>query len=158
MLPAVIFLVLLLFLPVAYFFGEMTSDVAADRQRLIGDLEEKRATWSTNKPDQFQYLIRRRCFCGEEIVRPFKVIVRNGAVRVLAIDDAPVKMLPAIASVEDLFDVLEKAIREADRVSVAYSDEYAFPVQIRIDWSSEVIDEEDSYQISSFEVIKTHAE
>jgi len=157
-LSAVFFLLLLLFLPVAAFFGMKVSDLPEDRQRLLDEMQERRVAWLASRPAHFQYQLRRECFCGEVMTRPFKIVEHDNTVRVLAIDDALVERLPDVASVGDLFDILETGIREADRVKVAFHEEYAFPPQISINWFANVTDNEDRYYVSNFEVVDHRSE
>lgn len=63
-------------------------------------------------------------------------------------------LLPDTLSIDSFFELLANAVGEADRVSVAYHETFGFPTEIHIDWSVRSVDDEDTYRIDQFVVIR----
>ena len=157
---AVVLLLLILFLATGYFFFVPDSDVSPDRQSLLLEIDESRVAWKSTKPTEFTYVIRRSCFCPRRITRPFQVTESSGIVRATIPETSatgsesdPVE-LPDTLSIESVFQLLSDAVREAARISVAYDETFGFPTEVRIDWSARTVDDEDTYRIDQFVVIR----
>jgi len=157
---AVVLLLLILFLATGYFFFVPDSEVTPDRQSLLLEIDESRAAWEATKPAEFTYVIRRSCFCPRRITRPFRVSESSGIVRATVPETSPIGSesdlveLPDTLSIDSVFELLADAVREADRINIAYDETFGFPTEIRIDWSARTIDDEDTYRIDQFVVIR----
>lgn len=105
-----------------------------------------RAQWEETDPGSYRYDYFRGCFCAGPVGR-FVVTVTDGTVTAVVTEPdgepAPESALGAFATVEDLFQVVEDAIRnEVDGFRVGYHPEYGFPTLIDIDRDKHAIDDE----------------
>ncbi len=99
-------------------------------------LTEARTHWDRQDVASYSYILELECFCAPASqLRPVLATVQNGAVTsVLYWDENPAKRTPAPAdvfapydTVEELFDVVEEAIRrDADVLQVGYDPSTAF--------------------------------
>ena len=157
---AVVVLLLALFLTIGYFFFVADYEVAPDRQGPLRKVDESRAAWEATKPAEFAYVIRRSCFCPSRITQPFQVTESSGILRATVSGGPPsdsasdLLALPDTLSIDSLFDLLANAVREADRIEVAYDETFGYPAEIHIDWSIQSVDDEDRYRIEQFTIIE----
>jgi Family of unknown function (DUF6174) len=156
---AVILLLVILFIAVGYFFYLTDEEVPDQRQFALQELAARRTAWVSARPAAFRYVIRRSCFCPARITRPFEVTERDGIVRatVPVGSEAGLQpgdsILPDVRSIDEVFDLAERAIRDSDAVAIDYDPAFGFPVNIRIDWHADTVDDEDSYGITDFVVL-----
>jgi hypothetical protein len=112
------------------------------------DLNAAIARWESLGWQDYNMRIIRGCFClwaGEH-----EVIVRDGAV----VDVRPVEEWQEpvgrgweyFPSIDDLFDEIGRAAREADDLQVVYN-EKGYPDTISIDWIAEAVDDEMAYSV-----------
>jgi hypothetical protein len=125
-----------------------------DQTREERELARARRNWSLSYVDDYDYVLRRRCFCqlGGEAVR---VSVRRGAVVDLELESSgqPLSLTWAHAypPVTGLFTLLQEAIdRDAYVVDAIYDGQYGIPIDIWVDYSPDVADEETGYEVASF--------
>lgn len=123
--------------------GIVDSDPWDDRRL---ELNVARAHWAAADPGSYRFTFFRGCFCAGPIGR-YVVTVTDGTVTAAVgePDGDPVAdaALGQFATMEDLFDVIEDAIRnEADGFQVAYDPEYAFPTLIDLDRDENAVDDE----------------
>jgi len=116
------------------------------------DLAEARARWEGVGPESYEFAVLRSCFCPKEWRGPVRVAVSSGvAVDWTYVDEGtavPESLQPHFPTVAGLFDVLEDAYeRQAETVRVTYDAETGAPVEIWIDYQSNVADEELGFTI-----------
>jgi hypothetical protein len=118
----------------------------------INDLEAAKAQWRTAAVTSYTYSLRRSCFCPPESVGPVEISVVNGQVvqRTLVDTGASVTDVDRWPDVEGLFEYAERALREADEVTVDYHPDYGFPVQVNADWIRQAVDDEENLTVLSF--------
>ncbi|MBP6176930.1 MAG: hypothetical protein KA480_01330 [Anaerolineales bacterium] len=94
---------------------------------------------------------------------PLTIEVQNGKTvsimdkdgNVIAPDDQFAEYYLRYSNMESIFDNLEADISgEADEVIVTYDPAYGFPSQVSIDFIKEAVDDETSYTISYFQLLK----
>lgn len=124
-----------------------------------GQLQRYRARWAARVPPAYRYTIRVGCFCPSELTQPVEVEVRDGAPTAMigATSRKPVQsaQFGEAAPIEQLFVVIQRAIdQNADRVSVEYDPDFGYPRAIAIDYRRNALDDEITYTIEKFEVIK----
>lgn len=68
--------------------------------------------------------------------------------------DKDYEYLASYATVNRLFSTIQRASITADTVNVQYDETYGFPVSISIDSNRNMQDDEMSYRVSNFEVLK----
>jgi hypothetical protein len=113
----------------------------------LDDLETAERLWSAVGPTSYVYAIERLCFCGESARGPVRLTVVEGTVsaRTYVESGAPVEGIAAdwFPEVEGLFGVVREALSEgAATVRVTYDPVNGVPVDIWIDYSETIIDEE----------------
>lgn len=119
----------------------------------VGDLSEARARWAARGWSDYDLRIMRGCFClgaGE-----FDVWVRDDAVAaVWGVENQSTEVRSDqwayFPTMDDLLDLVDRALREADEVTVAWDDR-GWPSRIDIDWYRDAVDDEISYRIDAVE-------
>lgn len=122
------------------------------------DFNESLKKWQENNLSNYIFTLDRYCFCGGGPY-PAKVVVKADTIfSVLDPDsqepvsiDSTLTYTDIYPTIDDLFDLIQDAKdRDADRLDVRYDDRYGFPLDIDIDYSKEMVDEEMRYEITSF--------
>lgn len=113
----------------------------------------QRAKWEAAQAGTYHFTIVRGCFCingGEHTV-----FVTDGKVTsaysVWQEEYYPADQLSYFETIDDLFDMLERAREEADEVEVTFSDR-GYPTELVIDWIKEAVDDEIAFSISSLTI------
>ncbi|MGH7507018.1 MAG: DUF6174 domain-containing protein [Longimicrobiales bacterium] len=120
-----------------------------------GDLEDARERWAAAAIDNYTFVLQRSCFCagGNE---PVRIVVRDGVPASYTVvetgDPLPQEWREAYPTVEELFDIIEDAIEDADEIVVSYDSARGYPVRVDIDYIGRAIDDEMGYIISEFRV------
>ena len=125
-----------------------------DYSREERDLDRARRNWSLSDVEDYDYVLRRRCYCelGGE---PVRVTVRNGFVVDLEVESTgellPLSWAHRYPPVTGLFSLVRQAIdRGAFQVDAIYDQQYGVPIDIWVDYSRNVADEETGYEVDSF--------
>ena len=126
------------------------------------DFKANYEKWQSKNPSYYTFTIDRQCFCPRGNF-PAKIEIEDDNIaRVLDPDTGepiPEDSLgtPSLTysdvypTINDLFELLEEAIdNNADRIDVSYNQRIGYPVKIYIDYSTSTVDEEISYEISSY--------
>ena len=116
------------------------------------ELAAARLRWTMRGPESYSVTISRSCECTPEMTGPVVVTVRNGVVqsRVYTSTGAAVAAgsIELFPSVEGLFRLIEDAIdQRAARLVVQYDPTLGHPIVISIDWASDTVDDEVTYQV-----------
>lgn len=130
--------------------------VAPEGPSNIRDLVAARARWNLRGAANYTIRGSTNCFCvyGGQVV---DVAVTNGVVTgvtLVATNTAvPSELAAGFRSVEQLFDVIDEAIRkDAQRLEVEYDADRGFPTRLWIDWSDRIADEEYGFNITAVTV------
>lgn len=114
-------------------------------------LEAARLRWEAAAIDDYTWSFTRLCFCPQLTV---EVTVEAGQpVRESVEDDDRFPAEPAeleFRTMEELFDVIEREIRESDEVTVEYDAETGRVLRFDADRITEAVDDELGYQVESF--------
>jgi hypothetical protein len=119
--------------------------------------DEARRTWLRFGPLDYQYEVIQSCFCAVPAVGRTVVVVVAGDVIVDAWvrstgESLPASTWPFLPTVEDLFDLVDRAIRQrADRLDVRYDGRFGYPRLVDVDWDRTTIDEE--IRIEAFNLV-----
>lgn len=81
-------------------------------------LQRARDLWQSNGPSNYTWTVERICYCPPQRVH---ATVSDGEAE--AVKGASGPGLKQIAVMEDLFDLIEKEIRQADKVTASYDPE-----------------------------------
>ncbi|HMN10496.1 MAG TPA: DUF6174 domain-containing protein [Gemmatimonadaceae bacterium] len=121
------------------------------------DLDRARRTWSANFIDDYEYVVRRDCFCtlGGVAVR---IVVQNHQVISREIDGSftpvPSSLAYLYPTVDGLFAIIQDALdRRADRVDASYDRAYGFPTDFYIDYNRRIADDEEGYTLIRFRAL-----
>ena len=118
------------------------EELAANRQR-----------WAAQGPDDYRFTYTRTCFCMPQDRGPFEVTVRGGEVAAATYrgeGEPSDRALSEYQTVEDLFALLAEAYdRDAARVDVTYDPATGQPTSFYIDYSEQIADEEDGFDVES---------
>ena len=116
------------------------------------ELAQARRLWGDSAPAAYSITISRGCFCPQEVPSPVVVAVRNGVIesRHYKTTGAPVSAAYAdgFPGVDGLFDVIEDALKRADRVDATYDPTLGYPVQVSIDYIKNAIDDELAFGVT----------
>jgi hypothetical protein len=116
----------------------------------LDDLSAKQSTWSEWSGGTYSFVVFRGCFCAwggavwiqvmdQEITAAF-LTERN--------EPVPPEHFNELHTIDELFDMIQRAEREADEIEVEWADE-GYPSHVFIDWIEEAIDDELFLEISS---------
>ena len=145
-------------LPVLILAVASCSGEQATSTRDIADLAAAKRRWAQFAPAAYQITVTPSCFCPIEAVRPAIVTVRNGQVESRRYEDTGTDVPAAFATgyptVDDLFDIITKAIGSGtvETVNVVYDATRGFPVSVLIDGSARIADDEMFYATRDFTV------
>lgn len=159
-LIAVALLLLILFASAGYVLMLPDSGGNAARSASSASLESNLALWQSRRPNAFEYVVERSCFCAPDYTRPYRVRERAGqrdttyASPLSTRDVVDTGPPPEPVGIDELFALLAEAIPQADEVSAVYDPAFGFPTRITIDWSYAMADEEQRFSIRDFEVIE----
>lgn len=91
----------------------------------IIDVESARARWTVEGFESYRYDLERICFCVPEAREPVTIEVRNGVVTAVASRNTWASMLGsevvAWPTIEELFEMIERAEADGERVSVEFA-------------------------------------
>ena len=125
---------------------EPTGDGASD------DLARARARWEAAALDDYDLRMARLCFCA--FVGEVRVEVRGGVRTAVVVEDEgpgqPLEatLVPYYPTVEGLFDLVEQALDdEVAELRVTYHPDLGYPMELWVDTSRAVADEEYGYDV-----------
>lgn len=127
--------------------------VAPDDPVTTRELVAARARWNLQGAANYTMRGSAQCFCvhgGREV----EIDVAGGRVTRVRLADTgapvPTEIGASYRSVEELFDMVDEAIRTgAHRIEVSYDAQRGFPTQLWIDWSDRVADEEYGFRTTA---------
>lgn len=113
------------------------------------ELHTAHARWKALRLENYDFELTRSCFCPD--TTPHLVEVRNGKVStVRRLSDGlvvPLEQASWVLTVDQFFEQLAVASREAASWSAEYDARTGVPEQIDIDWILEMADDEDSFTL-----------
>jgi hypothetical protein len=121
-------------------------------------LDDARGRWASQGISSYQFKVSRLCFCAPDARRPLLVVVQRG--QVSSMTDAETgaaftgdPFMPV--TVDGLFAAIDDAIeRDADQIDVRYDPQLGYPLEIAIDYSQQMADEEVTYFASDLVPIR----
>lgn len=130
---AVVLLLLILFVSAAYFFVVPTPDKVRAQEDALGVLAENRAAWESSQPASFRYVVDRDCNCEPAYVEPYIATEHGGsraAIFNVEVESASGEFLsspPDPIWIGDIFDLVERSLRDDKVVEVQYDQDLGFP-------------------------------
>jgi len=118
------------------------------------DLARARRTWNNNRIEDYEFVVRRNCFCALGGVSVL-VVVQNDIVVAREVDGTgapiPGNLAYAYPSIDGLFGVIQDAIdQRAYEIETDYDRDYGFPTDFYIDYRRGVADDEEGYVLVRF--------
>jgi Family of unknown function (DUF6174) len=127
----------------------MGNKDAEERARLL----HARARWHAAGISDYSYEMRKLCFCPPEVVGPFAITVRGGAVASVVYVSTGAAVVPVAErhpTVDGLFAVVEATLeRNPDRLTIDYDSELGYPRRIEVDTIVRAADDEVTYEATS---------
>jgi hypothetical protein len=126
------------------------------------DFERNRQTWQDANITHYRFQLSISCFCAFRDQMPLTVEVQDEQIVYMAATDGTLVLdtdpnypfYAPHATIDLLFAEIEAAVDSgAESVTVTYDPTYGFPVEIAIDQSQQMADEEMYYSISNFEAL-----
>ena len=115
-------------------------------------MREAEQLWQLRRPARYEYTVQRQCFCGEDARGPVRVTVDGETIVSQTYDDGRAVDAPAdewFPSVDGLFAVLRDAFaRDAHEIRVSYDPQLGVPVELWIDYSQNIADEELGFTVT----------
>ena len=123
-------------------------------------LNQNRDKWTAQGISHYRFNLTVSCFCPFFEVNPVTVEVLDG--KIVSMTGADGQPLPdnfrsefeRAGTVEQLFAIVEYSLANADQVEVTYDAGYGFPSSISVDQIKMAMDDEISYYVENFEVLK----
>lgn len=100
------------------------------------DLRSAQERWQQAGPARYAYTYR----AGAQALVEARVTVRDGRAALTRVQGA--ELSADEVTVEALFDLVARALREADDVDVTYDDRYGFPARLQVDPAADTVDDE----------------
>lgn len=126
------------------------------------ELSQNQEKWQDAGITHYQMQLNISCFCAFRDQMPLTVEVLDGQIVAMTAADGTLvldtdpnyEFFAPHATIDLLFADIQSAVDEgAASVNVTYDATYGFPVDIAIDFSQEMADEEMYYSVSGFEAL-----
>lgn len=122
------------------------------------ELNQNRRQWEAQGIEDYRFVARRACYCGQEAVGPVVVEVRDGEIAAQSYQETDQPVTSTYAglwpTMDGVFDIVQDAIdRDAHQIRVEYDPQHGFPTSITIDYMEHAIDEELGFIVGAFEVL-----
>ena len=121
------------------------------------ELESARERWERVGPSAYRTTQTHLCFCGIELRGPVTIrVTAAGTTRTYVSDgrSVPADRVRFFPTVEELFDEIESALDEgADQVRATYDPTTGAPLDVFIDYSERMADEEQGWTLTPPEPI-----
>lgn len=111
--------------------------------------DDHREKWSARSSGDYTFVMNRGCFCFPAGVFDVEVVdyAIVSMVNVNSGESVPPENFEYVHTIEQMFDLIEQAEKDADRFSVEYARE-GYPTMISIDWIERAADDEIWYSVS----------
>ena len=157
---AVVLLLLILFVSAAYFFMIPAPDTPAQGRDILAEVAAKRRLWESMRPASFRYVVDRDCYCDPTYVEPYVALEERGrrtaafTIEVESTGGDFISVPPDPVWIDDLFDLVERSVREGQSVAVEYDDEFGFPVSIVVQPEPAPPDSRFRVEVRDFEILE----
>lgn len=124
------------------------------------DLAKHRDQWEAQGISHYRFDLTIACFCPFSDIIPVRVEVQDGKiVSMLDTNGHPLRpeiqaTFAAAGTIDNLFDLAGENLTNADKVEITYDEQYGFPASISVDRIELAVDDEISYFVENFEVLK----
>ena len=117
-------------------------------------LNQNRTKWASEMKPDYRFNFRWICFCVPEYIKLANISVRQNTIdsATFVEDGVPIvaEGLERYQTIEELFDFIQEAIDEnAHSISAGYHSELGYPMDVWIDYSAGIADEERGFKIDN---------
>jgi hypothetical protein len=147
-----IFFVVLFFYSCDAQDGIITSPITED----FSEIQDPKERWDAYGLDNYRIHQKRGCEC----LPPFewKVVVYDDSVQSISYEEGQSEkrdeqILRVAKTVNDLFDLIERAKDSAHYMEVKFHGKYGYPTLVKIDFVKNIADDEVQYEMSGLEKI-----
>ena len=120
-------------------------------------LDAAQDRWNLVNADNYVFEFQRLCFCASDFVRPVRIEVLDGKVNSAIYVDTgePISLpLTSVLTIDGLLDEIRDATDGmAFSVIADYDADLGYPTSVSIDYIEHAIDDEMSFNVSSFQLI-----
>lgn len=142
--PVRAFLLFALLLPFS------ACQIAGPDDARTSTVQEQKARFEARYGTTYSFNVMRGCFCANGGEHWVQVADGNVVAAVQLYDQEPVPadQLEWLETMDEVFDMIQRAETEADRLDVTWS-EFGYPAEFYIDWIEEAADDEMGMTISN---------
>ncbi|MDJ0759291.1 MAG: DUF6174 domain-containing protein [Woeseiaceae bacterium] len=157
-LLAGVIMLLIIFVSAGYILTLPAPEQTDSSDTRLQEIDSQRRLWQRRRPDAYEYVVDRDCNCDADYADPYRVTVdaTGKTFRFDADYGAPgLGYGPAEpADIDLLFDLIEAAIVAGHTVFVFYDSDYGYPTNARIIRDGASLDEEYTFDVRGFQVIR----
>lgn len=137
--------------------------LAACTSRGSSEYDKNLAKWNEANISHYRYSLFIGCFCPFVEDMPVTVEVNNGEiVSITSGKGTAIDLASPLQGVVDRYSTIDRVFLalkadltgDADDVVVEYDETYGFPSNVAVDNIKQAMDDEISYQVSDFEILK----
>ena len=127
------------------------------------ELRENRTKWEDANITHYRYSVFIGCFCAFRNDMPLTIEVKDGTPVSITTTDGTVvdathpfyEIYVSYVTIDSIMLNLEADLAgDADEVIVTYDPTYGYPTRVSIDYIKDAVDDELSYEITNFEILK----
>ncbi len=151
---------LILFVTGGYFFVLNRPEPDTAQSPSEAAFDSNLALWQSRRPEAFEYIVERDCFCLPEYRQPYlvRVIGNRRSVAYASPLEQDSRLYqgepPQPVYLDDLFTLAARALRDADDFDIVYDPAFGFPTRLVVDWSLRQADEEQRFTVRDFQAIE----
>jgi len=123
--------------------SDTANEISTNRKELTS-LQSARTKWDSNSGQYYTIQSQRACECRAEMSALMKIsILENSVISAVDINSGeaiPQDIWEGITTVNDLFDLIEKAIEDNISIEVTYNEKYGYPETAKIDVEQLAVD------------------
>ncbi|HKY55371.1 MAG TPA: DUF6174 domain-containing protein [Anaerolineales bacterium] len=136
-----------------------SGNVSANQNQ--SELSQNQQKWQDANIKHYRFNVFLSCFCAFNEDMPLIIEVKDGQVVSMEyasgkeIDAANREYFARFETLDRIFEQLQKDVGgEADEVVATYDATYGFPVDVKIDYIKEAVDDELYFTVSEFEPLQ----
>lgn len=132
----------------------LISMATCKKDQLTTDLGMNVAKWNQKGISDYEFTLRKICFCPIEYTGPFVIkVVGGNIVSVNGFDYKP-ETIGVLWTMDSLFDYIKSSIdKKPAKQTIQYNAEYGYPELIFFDFDERMADEEIRIEVSNFKVV-----
>lgn len=152
-----------LFIHISALFLFLSSCDSITDGRKGDDFRANKDLWQKQNVENYSFEFSKLCYCGG-LFNPATVVVKADTIHSVLdpqtgeplrdpqTNELVLQKYPkSFQTIDELFEVIENARENADKLNVEYDEKLGYPVLIEIDYIKEAIDDEVTYKIDNFQ-------